>query len=106
MGDGIELQVGLLTWRLGTAPPDQTADQVQSGDQQTSGQPSPRSHRHQLRLSGQHKYHAAGKATIRMWVGPYLCIKYGSAHITYLGSEPIDSIYWNLLKESLGVLPD
>ena len=49
-GDDIELQVGLLTWRLDAAPPDQTADQVQSGDKQTSGPPSPGSHCHQLRL--------------------------------------------------------
>ena len=77
--DDIELQVGLLTFRLDTAPPGEAAAQLQPGDQQTSGQPSPRSHRHQLRLSGQLKYHAAGKgkATIRMWVGPYLYIKYG-----------------------------
>ena len=54
--DDIELQVGLLTFRLDTTPPGEAAAQLQPGDQQTSGQPSPRSHSHQLRLSGQQKY--------------------------------------------------
>ena len=47
------LQVGLLTWRPHLASPVQTEAQVQSGDQQRSGQQPPGGHCHQLHLRGQ-----------------------------------------------------